>query len=569
LAIVAALPVLSVLYLVLRYAIPIPLLDDWEMIPIITRAREGGLTFAQLFEQQQEARTLFPKLIFLLFSLGKHWDSRVAMMFSLLLCCLTAIGILCLLRRSGLSKTSVVVTFLLSVLLIFSPAQHELWLLASGFPSFIPGLCVVWGLCAVQSQLSMAKKFWLCVAAAVFASFTLANGLLVWSLTFPVLFTVQRDRRDLRWLGWWVVAGGICAVMYFWHYRPQPDLPRFGPPKPIFDYFQYVAAFLGSGLGRSGYGQPLTTSLAVGALILFGFFAAVIYSVRRCIERDFCRRVVPWIAIAAYAVMSGVLAALGRIEWGVAQALESRYVAFSLFGAVGLIALIAIAAESLARKIQNRGGRSVLVAGVAALAGIVLVLHVMCATSSVSLFALRSAATRMGQGGVLFSQVLDTSKSIIAANYPRPDFVRANAEALDRLHMLRTPLVRTTRINDLRHSETEGSATGWLDGLVVKENVASAWGWAALPAKGRPADCVILAYEDHLGEWIAVAASSAVVARGDVAREVHNVAQLWSGWQAEFSTAGLPKGARISAWGLDAKEAKLYRLKSPAAAPTL
>ena len=560
---------LSILYLVLRYAVPIPLLDDWEMIPIVTSAREGGLTFAQLFEQQQEARTLFPKLLFLLFSLGKHWDSRIAMMFSLLLCCLTALGIFLLLRQSGLSKAATVVTFLLSVLLIFSPAQHELWLLASGFPSFVPALCVVWGLCAVQSRLPIANKFWLCLAAAFFASFTLANGLLVWSLTFPALFTVQRERRDFRWLGWWVVAGGICAGLYFWHFHPQPDLPQFGPPKPVSDYFRYLAAFIGSGLGRAGYGDPLTTSMIAGAAVLLGFIGTVVYSVWRCRDRLFCRRVVPWIAIAAFAIMSGVLAALGRIEWGVSQALESRYVAFSLYGAVGLIVLVAIASESLMRKIQSQARKSVVIAAVALLAGSFLVLHTMCAALSVPLFALRSAATRMGYGGVLFSQVLDTSKNIIAANYPRPNFVRANAEALDRLHMLRPPLVRTTRINDLRHSETGGSAAGWLDGVVVKENVVSAWGWAALPAKGRPADCVILAYENQPGEWIAVAVSSAVVTRGDVAKVVHNPAHLWSGWQAEFSTAGLPKGARISAWGLDAKEAKLYRLNSSDTAPTL
>ena len=560
---------LLILYLVLRYAVSIPLLDDWEMIPIVTSAREGGLTFAQLFEQQQEARTLFPKLLFILFSLGRHWDSRIAMMFSLLLCCLTAIGIFFLLRQSGLSKTTTVVTFLLSVLVIFSPAQHELWLLASGFPSFIPALCLVWGLCTVQSRLPIAKKFWLCLAAAVFASFTLANGLLVWSLTFPALFTVERERRDFRWLGGWVVAGAICGGIYFWHFHAQPDLPPFGPPKPVSDYLRYLAAFLGAGLGRAGSGDPLTTSMLVGAAVLLGFLGTVVYSAMRCLDRAFCRRVVPWIAIAAFSVMSGVLAALGRIEWGVSQALESRYVAFSLYGLIGVIALVAIASESLLRTIQRQARRLVVIAAVAMLAGIFLVLHSMCAALSVPLFALRSAATRMGYGGVLFSQVLDTSKNIMAANYPRPAFVRANADALDRLHMLRPPLVRTTRINDLRHSDTSGSEAGWLDGVVVKESVASAWGWAALPGKGRPADCVVLAYENEPGEWIAVAVSSAVMARGDVAKVVHCPAQFWSGWQAQFSTAGLPKGARISAWGLDAKEAKLYRLGSSEATSTL
>ena len=90
---VAAAPVLYVVFLVLRYAVPIPMLDDWEMVPLVTKAREGDLSFADLFEQQQEARTFLPKLLFILCALGKYWDGRIAMMLSVLFFCLTALGL--------------------------------------------------------------------------------------------------------------------------------------------------------------------------------------------------------------------------------------------------------------------------------------------------------------------------------------------------------------------------------------------------------------------------------------------------------------------------------------------
>ncbi len=50
------------------------MLDVWEMVPLVVKAPTGGLTWTHLFEQQQEARTLFPKLIFIILSVGKYLD---------------------------------------------------------------------------------------------------------------------------------------------------------------------------------------------------------------------------------------------------------------------------------------------------------------------------------------------------------------------------------------------------------------------------------------------------------------------------------------------------------------
>jgi hypothetical protein len=560
----ATLPVVLIIFLVLRYSVAIPMLDDWEMVPLVTKAHTGGLTFNDLFEQQQEARTFFPKLLFIVLSTGKYWDSRNEMMLSVLLCCLTALGIYQLAAKSGLSGRAKALAFLLGVLLIFSPAQHELWLLASGFASFVPALCIVWGLCVIRSRFSLATKFGLCAGLAFFASFTLSNGLLAWGLTFPVLLATHGEPRWKRWLGFWLLATAACAAIYFWHFQAPQDLPPFAPRKSILDYWRYLAAFLGSGLGRAGNEHPLAVSITSGTVLLLGYFASLGHFIFRCRDREYCVRVAPWIALGGYSIGSGCLAALGRIEWGVAQALESRYVPFSLYLTVAMIALGAIfATEFLEMRGSSRRPLSVFTA-VVFLGASYLTLELTCAAGSIPFFRIRSAAARLGQSGVLFSQVMDTSSAIKNGNFPRPFFVRENAEALDRLHLLRTPLVRTREINKLRHAVAgDGMAEGWLDGLTTGDNgTRIAWGWAALPGRNRPADSVLLAYANERGDWIAFALSDAVIDRPDVAGTLRSPEQLWSGWRAVFARDALPQRAEISAWAVDAKDAKLYRLQA-------
>lgn len=558
----AAVPVVYLALLVLRYGVPIPMLDDWEMVPLVTKVREGGLTFAALFEQQQEARTFFPKLLFILGAL-KHWDSRIEMMLSIFICSLTSVGLYLLLAKAGLSRMARAAAFLLMVVLIFSPVQHELWLLASGFPSFVPALCVVWGIFVTQTRLSVAAKFWLCLALALFSSFTLSHGLLAWALTFPLLFATRPVPHWKRWLGCWLLACVACATIYFWNFEARPDLPRFAPRKSLIDYGQYLSAFLGSGLARAGNEHPLAISTVVGLVLLLAYLAAAGLSLFRLRDQESRAAVLPWIALGAYSIGSGCLAALGRIEWGVPHALESRYVPFSLYLTVALIARVAIFLSALSRRHHTARARVAVFAATFFLAAVYLALELICAVASGPDFRLRSATARLGHGAILFSQVIDTSETIRNVNFPRPHFVRQNAEALDRLGLLRTPLVRTKEISKLRHSDaSDAVATGWFDLLNVSgEGRFTASGWAALPGKGRPADCVVLAYADERGEWIVFALSDAVVNRADVVETLKNREQLWSGWRVAFSRDAVPSGAKISAWAVDAKGAKLYRLK--------
>jgi uncharacterized membrane protein YwzB len=291
----------------------------------------------------------------------------------------------------------------------------------------------------------------------------------------------------------------------------------------------------------------------------------VVRFITRYRNREYCARVCPWIALGGYSIGSGCLAALGRIDWGISQALESRYLTYSLYLAVAVIALVTIFATEFFEKRPARQIRLAIVTVVAVLGAGCFILELLCATQSIGVFAVRSAAARLGHGGMLFSNVLDASKTITAGNFPRPQFVVTNADALDRLHKLKTPLIRTREISRLRHSEAdESSGSGWFDGVKKVEGGWTAWGWAALPGKRRAADCVVLAYADDRGEWIAFALSDAIESRPDVVRVLGKREYLWSGWHASFSTADVSPGKKVSAWALDAKEAKLYRITANA-----
>ena len=563
---VAAVPAVYIALLVRRYGVDVPLWDDWDMVPMIAHAHTGELTFAELFAQQLEARTLLPKLLFILMTFTGRYDARDAMMLSVVLCCLTAIGVFLLLRKSGLSVVATTICFLLIVLSIFSPAQEELWLLASGFPSFMPALFILSALLLLQTRISVAAKFVACAALAVASTFTLAHGLLAFGLTFPVFLLWERVPRWKTWMTAWCLVGALCAFAYFWGYTKPKEVPDFAPPVPLLAYVQYVLAFLGGGLAyglRAQPGQvPVTAAIGFGVTLLVLFFAAAAYTIARWRDSDFRRRSLPWFALGAYSIACAIPAALGRIGLGVPQALDSRYVTFSLYLTAAIIALAPIIAADLASRGRPAQFRLALPAFCTALALAYVGLYATGFGSSVDLLEQRAARYRLGRAAVVFSHALDTAPVMKKNNTTTPVIARHLAAVLDRLGLLQPALIRTNRLNQLPHERADGEdVSGNFDRAApIDGGLYSATGWAALEEKSRSPDCVVVAYRAPSQEWIAVAISDKVVERRDVADLLDDEDHLWSGWTAKFPAASVPPGAKLSAWAFDADESKLYQL---------
>ena len=562
---VGALPALYMGTLVARYGVEVPLMDDWEMAPLIAKAHTGGLTWNDLFEQQEEARTVFPKLIFILSGIDGHWDVRDEMMFSVVLCVATALGIFVLLRRSGLGLVATALCFWASTLLIFSPAQFELWLFASGFPSFMPVLCIVGALLACETRWPLGVKFAIAAVLSTISTFTLAHGMLAWGLTFPIFLAGHRPRRCLGWLVAWCVAAAAAATLYLFDYRKPAHLPDFAPAISAGDYVQFFLAFIGGTFAYAAQQQRVALAIGVGAVAVLLLVAAGVFTLRRLRDAEFSRRVLPWFALAGYSAASAILVTLGRGAYGIEYAISSRYVTFSLYALVALAALLAIVAAEMMRRQRAPLRRAAIVTTIAliSVAGGYLYYEHFDDTTRI----MRSiwARNRLARSAIVFSPALDTSAIIKRINYPDPQRVARRAAELSELGILRPPLVQKREIAALPHAIDERADAGWCDAIVATYgDEFRASGWATLNAKGKPADAVLLAYQTPEGAWVAFAMSDAVVRRRDIKKIFGSRDQLWSGWTATFRRDAVPAGAPISAWAVDIEGPRLYRLKQNA-----
>lgn len=542
--ILALVPIVWTTRNVLHYAVNVPRLDDWAMASLIVKQHAGGLRWHDIFEQQQEARTVLPNLVFLLSAATGQWDVRQQMALSLVAAGLSGAGVALLLRRSHLSLLSIALISWIAVLCIFSPAQVEVWLLASGFPSFLPACFLVAALVALRARISLGAQFAICLALSLASSFTLAHGLLAWALSFPVVLLTRRVPRWQCWLGAWVAAAAACAALYFWQYTKPAYLPQLAPRVPAVDYLQFFLLFLGGGFAYASTAQPAVVATCAGALQLGLLLGAIACLAGRFRDEQFRRDAMPWLALAGYSLGAAFLATLGRVGYGAAYALASRYVPFSIYLTIADAALIAILyRESQRRRVVFFGNVILCVAFV--------VLYARASATTVYFMRHDSASARLARGALLFSRVIDSAPVLGKTYPPDPTLPARLAAQLDDAKLLSPPLVRSAVLEELPRIESSASGE-------VERRFA---GWSALLNKHRPADCVLLAYENATHQSVAFAIADTLEPRYDIVKRFRENDLLWSGWRANPGADAMARDARISAWVLDADEAKVVRLR--------
>jgi hypothetical protein len=310
----------------------------------------------------------------------------------------------------------------------------------------------------------------------------------------------------------------------------------------------YFVAYLGGALAAGRH--PLLVALAVGACALLAYALACAYVFKFGDDRALARRLMPWLMLGAYALITGALVTVGRVGFGVAHATTTRYVAFSLYLLVALVYLLPCIVEDAARRRYLTAGRLALLERFGALTAALLVL------AHVVIFALvvrHSAADwrRMmlrGKACVLFLEVVPGERCQPEGRFSDLGLMRERAESLDRMGYLRPPLVKQDRMRDLAAGES--CAEGSLKLLPAQDGAVIAEGTARLPRRGgEPADAVVLAYGRTLADQT-LFALAVTGARDDPS------------WHKTLPPGALPTGpgVEVTAWAFDAEEGKAYRL---------
>ena len=335
----AIIPALFLIALIKRYAVNVPLGDEWQMIPLFAKWHAQELTFYDLYQQHNEHRIFFPKLIYLAFVQLTHWNLRAEMFFSVALVAGTSAAIYVLIRRTLLdSPRRVALLWALANLLLFLPSQSENWLWGFQLQVFIPNLCLVAALVAMTSTWNAYARIAVAAFFAVVASFSFGNGLLLWPL-LGVGLLLRREKKTLILI--WLAIFALVFTCYFIGYS------RHAAPHPLSgnwtEYVYYFSAFLGGALLRQRDGALLVSPIIIGmaASFLYGAFAVRFPKHRG----DDLAKAIPWLILGAYPLGSAVIAAAARIDSGVGQAVDSRYISISSPLYLSLVMMSVIAAK--------------------------------------------------------------------------------------------------------------------------------------------------------------------------------------------------------------------------------
>jgi hypothetical protein len=410
----AALPYLYVH----AFGVNVVFADAWDMVLVFRKWFSGRLAFADLYAQHVEHRMFFPRGVELLLgSLTRY--NNVAEMYLIVSCFLITAAVLLLAFRREIGLP--LIFFVPVALLIFSFRQYENMLfgfqISFAFTQTF-GVLALYLLYSSSRDNFRAYAFAAALGSATIASFSTAQGLLVWpaGLLGLLLGSVVRPGKKVL-VGLWGIVGVAEWVAYFVDYKtPRGHLPLLHAVSHIGTATEYFLTLLGSAL----FWQPdhaFSGGLVIGCLALAMFLATYGRGVLR--EHSF------WISLLFYSLFILATITLGRAGmFGVWQAAISRYTTFSILAVASIYTL-------LARMVFVRSsgvGRAVLLV---ALFGIVLLSAGISYRNGIEAGRVQEASRERA------AHVLETYRSQpdvrLAALYPRPETVRSRAPVLQRL----------------------------------------------------------------------------------------------------------------------------------------
>jgi hypothetical protein len=327
----------------------VPFWDEWTEMDAIATAPNHQPPLSWLWSQHNEHRIVFYRLLLLadvrVFH-GNHWISFWSMLAVQLL---SLACIAWMLHFCGLRGTLWRAIVGLAGFALFSPAQWENFRWAFQITFLLPGFLLLLALSAIlkyQRSIQQLRPQWvylaLSILAAAVATYSCANGILLWPLLLLVsIALVPRVEVIAGHAGF----GAMFVGLYLYHYVSPPDssspLESLRHPLRVCGY---VAEYLG--VTHILWGVRISDSFAISTG-LFGLLAASAIVVMALWRQKREPLQFALLSMAFFAAATAILTALGRLNLGLEQAFSSRYQTFNLLFWFSIGSLLLLLVDSV------------------------------------------------------------------------------------------------------------------------------------------------------------------------------------------------------------------------------
>jgi hypothetical protein len=536
----------------------VPYYDEWwtpgrQIVSFF----QGALQFADLFQQHNESRPLFPNLCYLSMAiLTGRWDVKHAMVLMLVLACVGSLLFFVLLRRTTtFSLPGRLWAWALLNAVLFCPREYENFLWGTMLICLIPAVLLVAAMVVNLSELGFKWKILTNSALALVATYSFANGMLLWVLAAPIypgrrlVGMPSRSVNRAGWCAFYALCGIVAVSFYFCHYVHPGQHPPFAVS---FRDAPLLLRFLLSWVG-SLFVVPGADPVLFGCffLVIFAGLAAAAIQVTR--RQGNLRCFYPWFVIAIYALASGAIAASGRVRFGIGSATASRYAVVVVFFYIGLAGLAASLYDVWTAAGQQIRPRLVFASGL-----------------TIGLFAagwLTSFTTELFRVRVLREERRDLALAVqwIPAISDNPDLALAKvppklvaeeALALSKYNALRPCFVSRSLASIVRENPHDGEHPGGMlqSARFGDDHRLLITGIASLPYRNARADCVVVGYENSAGGLTPFTVFQPTYKRERLKGRFDFKRLAPNGFAAVTDPANLPAGTlTLRAWAVDTR----------------
>jgi len=436
----------------------VPYWDEWTELDAIATAPNHQVPLSWLWSQHNEHRVVFYRLLLLadihIFH-GKRWIFFWCMLAVQLL----SLGCLAwMLRFCGVKGTLWRAIAGLGGFALFCPVQWENFDWAFQISFLLPGFLLFLALSALlkyQSSVQQLRPQWvylaLSILAAVAATYSNANGILLWPLLFLIAIAlIPRVEVIASYAGF----GVLFIALYLYRYvGPAAHASPLDSIRHPLGVGEYVSEYLGV-THILFWGVQIRDWFAISSG-LFGLLLALAAVVTVLWRRKREPLHFALLGFMFFAAATAFLTALGRLNFGLEQAFSSRYQTFNLlfwFSTVSLILLLVDRASVFFR--------TLLLAAIGA--GMLLSI----ATFPVALGMSRTRTQRFtGAATALLAGVPD--KEAMEVLYDKPIVVWRDADYFRQQHLFMFSDVRNDQLGQLFSSSYQSPSPLSCEGQVT------------------------------------------------------------------------------------------------------